>query len=149
MQKISLKARALRFLSAREHSRVELAKKLARHASDGDDIGALLDELEVAKFLSVERFAESLLNRRAARFGNSRILRELQEHGVEGETLVGIKAGLAQDEAVRAMEVWRRKFNQPPCDAAERARQMRFLLQRGFSMEAIRAVLRAATASDD
>ena len=65
---ISLKSRALRYLSAREHSRSELARKLARHAAESDNLDALLDELEAGKFLSEERFAESLVNRRSARF---------------------------------------------------------------------------------
>ena len=43
---LSLKARALRFLSMREHSRLELGRKLARHAEEGDDVEALLDFLE-------------------------------------------------------------------------------------------------------
>ncbi len=71
---VSLKARALRYLSAREHSRQELARKLMRYAQEGDDIDALLDTLTEANFMSETRFSESLVNRRAARFGNSRIL---------------------------------------------------------------------------
>jgi hypothetical protein len=71
--KLSLKGRALRYLSMREHSRLELSRKLSRYAQDGDDIGKLLDELEAANFLSQERFSESLVNRRAARFGNSSV----------------------------------------------------------------------------
>ncbi len=111
-QKPSLKARALRYLSAREHSRQELAQKLARHAEEGDDVEAVLDWLKANNFMSDERFAESLVNRRAARFGSSRILAELQRHGLG--------------------------------DAAEAAKQMRFLQQRGFSHEAIKAVMRRA-----
>jgi regulatory protein len=34
----SLRARALRFLARREHSRAELARKLAAHAAEGDDL---------------------------------------------------------------------------------------------------------------
>jgi len=147
--RISLKARALRYLSMREHSRMELARKLARHAAEGDDIDALLDALERAKLLSQERFSESLVHRRAARFGNSRILSELQSHGIAGAALSGIKAELAQDEAARASEVWRRKFGRPPADAAERAKQMRFLQQRGFSHTAIQAALRGVSEVDD
>ncbi|MBS1186293.1 MAG: recX [Burkholderiaceae bacterium] len=140
---ISLKARALRYLSAREHSRAELVKKLARYAQEGDDVEALLNELAAAKFLSEERFAESLVHRRAARFGNSRILRELQQHGIDGEMLADVQASLAQDETARAVEVWRKKFDRLPSDAVERAKQMRFLQQRGFSHRAIQAALRA------
>ena len=84
---VSLKARALRYLSMREHSRQELARKLARYAQEDDDVNALLDALEAARFLSEERFSESLIRRRAARFGNSRILSELKSLGIDPSTL--------------------------------------------------------------
>lgn len=139
---MSLKARALKYLSTREHSRVELARKLSRYAQEGDDIEGLLDSLEAAKFLSDTRFSESLVHRRAARFGNHRILSELQTHGIDPDALSEIKTALSQDEAARAREVWRKRFSHPPADAAERAKQMRFLQQRGFSTRAIQAALR-------
>ena len=145
---MSLKARALKYLSAREHSRLELGRKLARYAQEGDNIEALLDTLEAAKFLSQGRFSESLVNRRAARYGNGRILSELQSHGIDGEQLQNLKTGLMEDEAARAAEVWRKKFGTPPLDAAQRAKQMRFLQQRGFSPSSIRAALRAAELDD-
>lgn len=146
---MSLKARALKYLSAREHSRLELARKLSRYAQEDDDVEALLDWLEAAKFLSQSRFSESLVHRRATRFGNNRILSELQTHGIDGEALSDIKASLSQDEATRACEVWRKRFAHPPTDAAERAKQMRFLQQRGFSHTAIQAAMRAAENSVD
>src|SRR3954454_10002131 len=104
-QQISLKARALRYLSAREHSRLELTRKLQRYAQENDDVEALLDALEAAKLLSQSRFSESLVHRRAARFGNHRILAELQCHGIDDDVLGDIKASLAQDELARAREV--------------------------------------------
>lgn len=140
--KPSLKARALRYLAAREHSRLELARKLSRHAQEGDDVEALLDALQAANLLSEARFSESLIHRRAARFGNGRILSELQSHGIAGSELEAAKAGLARDEAARARAVWRRKFPEPAVDAAQQAKQVRFLLQRGFSSQAIRAAMR-------
>jgi regulatory protein len=146
---MSLKARALKYLSAREHSRLELGRKLSRYAQEGDDVEALLDWLEASKFLSQSRFSESLVHRRAARFGNSRILSELQSHGIDADALSDIKTSLAQDETLRAREVWRKKYSHPPADAAERAKQMRFLLQRGFSSSAIQAAMRNLGESDD
>lgn len=140
--KVSLKARALRFLSMREHSRLELARKLQRHAQEGDDVDALLDWLENAKFLSQARFSESLIHRRAARFGNNRIVSELQSHGIQGEALSDLKGRLQVDELARAREVWLRKFGAPPADAAARGKQMRFMQQRGFSHKAIQAAMR-------
>jgi regulatory protein len=146
---ISLKARALRYLSAREHSRQELARKLSRYAQEGDDIEALLDSLEAANFQSQERFSESLVNRRAARFGNTRILAELHTHGIEADKLNAIKHQLAEDEVQRACDVWQRKFGTPPSNPAEKARQMRFLQQRGFSHKAIQAALTQAQAAEE
>jgi regulatory protein len=147
--KISLKARALRYLSTREHSRVELARKLSRHAEAAEEIEALLDELEAAKLLSPSRFSESLVHRRASRYGNSRILSELQGHGIADDDLKAIKADLASNEEARAHDVWRKKFGRSPADTSERAKQMRFLQQRGFSHEAIQAVMRRLSAAED
>ena len=141
---MSLKARALRYLSMREHSRIELQRKLASHAQEGDDVDALLAWLEANNYLSQERFAESLVRRRAARFGNSRILRELQSHGITGEALAALKNDLNGDlaeEDSRAAEALARKFAHPPQDAAERAKYIRFLQQRGFSSRAVKAAL--------
>ena len=90
---LSLKARAMRFLSLREHSRLELQRKLAPYAQEGDDIDALLDTLEAAKYLSQERFSESLIQRRAARYGNSPIVAELQSHGIAGERCTKLRRG--------------------------------------------------------
>ncbi|MBC7455842.1 MAG: recombination regulator RecX [Massilia sp.] len=139
---LSLKGRALRFLSMREHSRLELARKLSKYAEEGDDVGALLDFLEKNNWLSQERFSESLIHRRAARFGNSRIVAELQSHGVSGEALHDLKSGLNDTETARACEVWQRKFGQVPAGAAERGKQVRFLMQRGFSQKAIRIAMK-------
>lgn len=142
--KPSLKARALAYLAAREHSRQELARKLARHAEEGDDVEAVLDWLQAQKFLSEARFAESLVHRRAARFGNARILSELHSHGLDESALAGWKGELQASEQERAWEVWQRKFRTPASDAAGAAKQTRFLLQRGFSPAVVRSVLRRA-----
>jgi regulatory protein len=139
---LSLKARALRFLSMREHSRLELGRKLSRYAEEGDDVDALLDFLQKNNWLSQERFSESLIHRRSARFGNSRIVAELQSHGVSGEALQELKAGLNDSETARCCEVWQRKFGTVASDPAERNKQMRFLMQRGFSQKAVRAALK-------
>jgi len=145
---LSLKARALRFLSQREHSRLELKRKLERIAQEGDDIDALLDTLEAANWLSQERFSESLIHRRAARYGNSRIVAELQNHGIGGEALQELKAGLAEDETARACEVWRRKFGIVAADAQERGKQIRFLMQRGFSQRAVQAAVNGSESDE-
>jgi regulatory protein len=139
---LSLKGRALRYLSMREHSRLELGRKLSKHAEEGDDVAALLDFLEKNNWLSQERFSESLIHRRVHRFGNSRIVAELQSHGVGGEALQELKAGLNDSETARACEVWQRKFGTVASDPAERQKQVRFLMQRGFSQKAVRTAMK-------
>ena len=139
---LSLKGRALRYLSMREHSRLELARKLARHAQEGEDVNAVLDFLEKNNWLSQQRFSESLIHRRAARFGNSRIVAELQMHGINGDALKELKTGLSDSETARACEIWERKFGEVAADAAERNKQIRFLMQRGFSQKAVQAAIK-------
>lgn len=132
----------------REHSRLELGRKLSRYAEEGDDVGALLDFLEKNNWLSQERFTESLVHRRAARFGNSRIMAELHSHGVDGDALRELKSGLADTETARACELWRRRFGTVATDPAERNKQMRFLMQRGFSQRAVFTALKGEDEDD-
>ena len=158
-----LKARALQWLAQREQSRVELRRKLLRQAradlasvSAGSDAGevddeavreqvdGVLDWLESNGYLSAERFVESRVNARAGRYGNLRIRQELQQHqlAISGE----LAQTLGASEADRACTVRAKRFAEPPRDAAERARQARFLIGRGFSPDAVRAALRGASA---
>jgi regulatory protein len=156
--RLSLKGRGLQILSQREHSRSELRRKLLVHAraaeaEDGSEsappaveqVEAVLDWLQANRYLSEERFVESRVHARASRFGNLRIRRELAQHGVA--LTADAAQQLKDSEAARAREVWSRKFGQVAADAAERARQVRFLAGRGFSSEVIRRVVQGA--SDD
>ena len=74
---LSLKGRALRYLAAREHSRAELERKLAAHAESPEQLAQVLDELQAKDFISEARVVESVINRRAGRFGAARIRHEL------------------------------------------------------------------------
>ncbi|MBN9425240.1 MAG: recombination regulator RecX [Burkholderiales bacterium] len=139
--KLSLKGRALRLLSQREHSRVELARKLARHAESPEQLDKVLDELTAAKLLSSERFADSLVYRRAERFGTALIRQELRQHRLDDAVVAPRLAALKASEFDRARAVWLKRYGMPPADAAERARQMRFLGARGFSAEVVRRVV--------
>lgn len=105
----------------------------------------VLDELEARGLLSAERFVESLLHRRAARFGTARLRQELQQHKLPADAVAQAVEALRGTELERARAVWQRRFGgEPAADAAERARQVRFLTARGFSSEVIRRVVRGA-----
>ena len=151
-QTLSLKGRALRYLAAREHSRAALATKLSRPVGPEDDpdaVARVLDELAAKGFIDEARVAESVLHRRAGRLGGARVLQELRAKGLPDEVVADAAAQLRSTELARAQAVWRRKFGQPPADAAERARQLRFLAARGFSGDVARRALGGAADDDD
>ena len=138
---LSLKGRALRLLSQREHSRPELERKLGGAETDPTELARALDELEAKGFISEVRVVDSVIHRRAAKLGTGRLRQELQAKGVSAEAVAEAVDRLRGTELERAREVWRKKFGEPAQDAAGRAKQMRFLATRGFGGEAIRRVV--------
>ena len=137
----TLKGRALRLLGQREHSRAELERKLAKYEEQPGSLARALDELAARDFISEERVVQSVLHQRAARHGAARVRQELLHKGIAPETVAEAVASLQHSELDRAREVWRRRFGAPPEDAAGRARQVRFLLARGFAAPVIAKVL--------
>lgn len=138
---LSLTARALRLLSAREHSRAELERKLQRFEDTPGELAKVLDVLQAKDFISESRVVESVLHRRASKLGAVRIQHELQAKGLDSESVAQAMDQLRGSELERAREVWRKKFGQSPLGAAERAKQMRFLASRGFGGDTIRRVV--------
>jgi regulatory protein len=138
----SLRARALKALARREHTRQELQAKLRPFAEDPDDIEPLLDDLEKRGWLSEARFVEQLTTVRRRRFGAARILNELREKGVSDAALAAAQSQLKDSEVEAARAVWKKKFGRLPTTLEERAKQSRFLASRGFSAEVAHAVLK-------
>ena len=137
----SLKGRALRLLSGREHSRAELERKLQQFEEEPGSLALALDELQAKGFISEQRVLESVVNRRAAKLGASRIQQELQAKGLDRQIVSEAVAELRSTEVARARLVWQKKFDHPPADATERAKQMRFLASRGFGGDTIHRVV--------
>ena len=138
--RISLKGRALRLLSQREHSRVELERKLAAHEEEPGSLARALDELEAKGFISEERVVASVVHRRASKLGAARVQQELAAKGLSAESMSLALEQLRVTEFERARDVWSRKFGESATDPKERAKQMRFLLSRGFAAEVVRKV---------
>lgn len=152
---LSLKGRALRYLAQREHSRVELERKLARFVEDSAELPAsqqiakALDELTARGLLSEQRAADALVSARAGRFGNLKLRHQLRARGIALDEASEALGKVEDTELERARAVWQRKFDGPCADAAGRARQARFLAGRGFTSETIRRVMRDPMNSDD
>ena len=140
----SLKGRALRLLSQREHSRAELERKLAPHEEEPGELAKALDELQARDFINDGRAIESVIHRRSGKLGAARVRQELAAKGLSGEAVATALAQLKDSELDRAREVWRKKFGAPPQDAQERSKQIRFLITRGFAAEVVRKVVQGA-----
>ena len=138
---ISLKGRALRYLAGREHSRAELVRKLAPHEEEPGQIERVLDALQAKDFISEARVVASVINRRAASLGGARLRQELQAKGIDPERVRAAVAELKDTELERAQAVWRKRFGEAATDTKQWARQVRFLMARGFSADVVRSVV--------
>lgn len=187
-QPLSLRARAVTLLAQRDHSELELRRKLGRiarssaasvagakaGASFSEDFGERtarreppdeafdepadpqlieqqVDEVMVwlrqQGYLDESRFVESRLHARASRWGQRRIEQELAQHGLSLDAEQ--RSALSGTELDRACEVLRRKFSAAlPWDAAQEARQMRFLMGRGFQSDVARRAIRTVRAAN-
>ena len=138
---ISLKGRALRYLAGREHSRAELVRKLAPHEEEPGQIERVLDDLQAKDFISEARVVASVINRRAASLGGARLRQELQAKGIDAQRVRDAVEQLKDTELERAQEVWRKRFGEAALDTKQWARQVRFLMARGFAAEVVRRVV--------
>jgi regulatory protein len=136
-----LKARALRHLVRREHSRAELARKLAPHAESPESLQRLLDELAVKKQLSDERYAEERARALSRKYGAARIRQDLATKGIDPQVIDAVSSG---DELERARAILNRKYRNPAESRQELARRARFLQGRGFSIAVIGRLLRSS-----
>jgi regulatory protein len=145
---LSLRVRAMRYLARREHSRVELQQKLQPHVQEGENLDAVLDELEKRNWLSDARATTQWVDAKRGRFGTQRIAHELRQKGIPENLISDALPQLKETELDAAREVWQRKFGVSPHDAKEKAKQVRFLQSRGFSMDVIFKVLRTTDMED-
>jgi regulatory protein len=136
-----LRARALRLLARREHTRAELARKLAPDAATPAVLDALLTGLEGRKQLSDERYAEARAHQLSRKFGALRVRRELVAKGVDPVTAARFAADGEKADLERARSVLERKYRVRPTGPKEYARRARFLQSRGFSYDVIRRAL--------
>ena len=137
---MTLRERALNLLARREHSRAELTRKLAPHG-EAEEIATLLDDLQQRGQLSDVRYAEALAHARSGKHGSRGLAHELREKGVD-ELLIGAAIEAARaDDLMAARAIWSRKFGKPATDAREKARQYRFLINRGFPPEVVKSVV--------
>ncbi len=134
-----LRARALRLLARREHSRQELERKLSPHAGSSESLKNLLGTLKEKNQLSEARFAEERARWLSRKYGTAKIRQDLQAKGVPEELIARFAS--PQDELQKAREILERKYRAPATTREEKARRIRFLMSRGFSSDVIHSLL--------
>ena len=134
-----LKDRALRYLARREHSRAELARKLAPRAASAEALDALLEELASKKQLSDARYAEERARSLARKYGPAKIRQDLRSRGIADELIDALPL---DGELELARQALSRRFRLPARTREEQAKRGRFLQGRGFSLEVIHRLLR-------
>jgi regulatory protein len=131
---------ALKLLGIREHSRLELARKLSARGYAPDAIETVLARLAAQGALDEARLAETYIAERAGKgFGPLRIRAELREKGLTDATIAHVLDTRDDEWPARLEQAHTRRFGQtPPTDQADYGRRGRFLEQRGFPTELIR-----------
>ena len=136
---VDIRRKSLDLLARREHSRLELSRKLHKKFSEYNMIEGVLDKLELDGLLSDDRFTEEYLNYRKNKgFGPTKISAELRDRGIDESIISKYIDANAQDWFVKARKVKQKKFGlEKPVDLNEKIRQQNFLIYRGFHQDHI------------
>jgi regulatory protein len=136
--------RALGLLTRREHSRKELARKLAARGVEPEDARAAVTRLAEAGWQDDARFAESLVRSRAGGgYGPLHIRAELGMHGLDRDAVESAMASFEGDWDEVARDLVRRRFGQAgPRDPLQRRKAAELLMRRGFDSGRIRTATR-------
>lgn len=130
---------ALRSLARRDHSHLELKRKLQQKGFEQPEIDELIEALSKEGLLNQQRFVENYVYwRRNRGYGPTRIAMELQIRGISAEMIAEHLQITDNAWSVEAHKVWRKRFRVNPLNnMKEKAKQQRFLQQRGFTREHI------------
>lgn len=146
----TLKQRAIALLARREYARAELKARLAASGASRGEIDAVVEELASAGLVSDARFATALVHRKGRDLSRSALVRALRGKGVAADQAKEALVELGDvDELQRAEALWNRRFGQAPTDERDRARQLRFLVSRGYAHGVALRVIKAARAGAD
>lgn len=132
-----LRSYAFAVLTRKEYAKAELIEKLALYADDRDEVMTLVDELSRENYQSDQRVADMMLSSQKRKGkGPNQIKMKLKNKKVD--TALIAEELKETDWAQQAYELKVKKYG---VDVAKepklKAKQMRFLMYRGFEMDAI------------
>lgn len=134
-----------RNLATREWARKMLFLKLNDRYEDADMLNSVLDEFEEEGLLDDKRFAECFI--RDARdfrgYGPLKTQSMLSQKGVDSALFMDYLASDHPIWLLRAIEQRNKRFDLLPAEQDDKAKQYRFMQQRGFTSEQIAAALKS------
>jgi regulatory protein len=130
---------AIQYLSRREHSTLELIRKLEQKGYQRNEIDEVIKQLQQNNYLSDERFAESVLRNRVSKgYGKRFIEQELKLKGVDESEIYALMKNQQIDWYVQAELAYNKRFaNVAIVDVKDKAKRVRFLQSRGFASDEI------------
>ncbi len=133
---------AIKLLSMREYAQSDLKNRLVQKGYSDSVAQAILQTLSAQNLQSDVRFVESYVRMRKRRgYSIRRIRLELEQRGIDQHLMLPLLEKAQEGWQQHILEVWQKKFKcQKPALLAEKARQMRFLQYRGFTIEQIQWV---------
>ncbi len=147
----SVQTAALRLLARREYSSQELTRKLAARSYPIAVIKSVLAELTQSDWLDNTRFVTQRIQQRMGQhWGPLRIRQELLTLGIE-KTMIDAALPNTDDPCWIDIiqQLYRKRYGMnPPSDARQWAKCMRFFMQRGFTASVIQHGLRNGLIDD-
>lgn len=140
-----IKEAAIRLLARREHSQLELIRKLHHKGFDSALCRRAVCQLQEQGYQSDLRFAQMFIRSKAAKFyGPGRVLEELKPHQIANQDSQSAMRELEIDWFELCKQAWQRKFRgQSAEDWQARQKQKRYLWQRGFSEDQIQYAMQS------
>lgn len=139
----SLRNKALDLLSRREYSLKELEQRLYKYSDDVDKINEVLQTLVEQNLLSDERYIENFIASKSKKYGSLKLKYLLNSKVSDRELVDEIYKNSTTNELDTAHDLLLRKYGAPPENQNERAKYLRFLLSRGFSMSMALSAIKA------
>jgi regulatory protein len=139
MQLDELYHHAVTLLARKDYATGEMRRMLNSLASEPVDVDTVILKLKEYNYLNDERIAENLLSRLLKKqYGLTRIRLEIRQKGIESDVIENVLNSLDIDWFEMASESRIKKFGEAiPIEPKEKARQIRYLQSRGFSMDMI------------
>lgn len=137
----ALRQYCLTLLARRDYSEFELTQKLSARGASAEQITAVLSHVQAKGWQSDTRFVENYTQYRTNKgIGPRKLAYELRNRGIEPTLIEDVVDETVWLEKAKLVRI--KRFGAAlPANPAERAKQVRFLLQRGFTMQTIQTVL--------